>query len=229
MAYAAFVNLVYNTAEKRGCLSMIALRQHSIQTKLVLFFFILTIALFLSVGFLFFGNTQTVIISAKEKELMTLTEETSNKIERFLFERYWDIEVMAQSQVLKDMDASNKLKFDYLESVRAAYKTYDSIFVLDAAGKVVISSGTINKNQDYSELLQEARQGRLVESGFTMLQDSQKYGVYFAAPITSDKGDIIGAVVERMNMDAIENIVRNVSPGKAGSTPPAKCSTRSLQ
>lgn len=195
---------------------MIALRQHSIQTKLVLFFFILTIALFLSVGFLFFGNTQAVMIGAKEKELMTLSEETSNKIERFLFERNADIEVMAQSPVLMDMDSGDELKFDYLESIRSAYKTYDSIFVVDAAGKIVVSSGAVEKNQDYLWLLQKIKQGRLIEADFTLFQDSQSYGVYFAAPITGDKGDIAGAVIERMNLDAIESIVRNVHPGRAG-------------
>ncbi|OGO77416.1 MAG: hypothetical protein A2Y23_08420 [Clostridiales bacterium GWB2_37_7] len=195
---------------------MMAMRQHSIQTKLVLFFFILTIALFLSVGFLFFGNTQTVIKSAKEKELMTLSKETSNKIERFLFERYGDIEVMAQSPILKDTEASSNLKFDYLESVRNAYKTYDSIFVVDTAEKIVVSSGKVNKNQAYLELLQKLKQGEFIESDFILFQDSQKYGVYFAAPIISDEGDAIGTVVERMNLDAIESIVRNVNPGKAG-------------
>ncbi|MHB1394011.1 MAG: sensor histidine kinase [Clostridia bacterium] len=195
---------------------MIAMRQHSIQTKLVLFFFILTIALFLSVGFLFLGNTQTVIISAKEKELMTLSEETSNKIERFLFERHGDIEVMAQSPVLKDMEVSDKLKFDYLESVRTAYKTYDSIFVVDAAGKIVISSGEIDKNQDYIEVLQKLKKGELTESDFILFEDNQRYAVYFAAPIISSKGEVTGAVVERMNLNAIENIVRNVHPGRAG-------------
>ncbi len=205
-----------DTSEKRGCLSMIVMRQHSIQIKLVFFFFILTIALFLSVGFLFFGNTHTVIINAKEKELMTLSKETSNKIERFLFERYGDIEVMAQSPILKDMESSNKLKFDYLESVRMAYKTYDSIFVVDAAGKIVISSGKIDNSQDYTELLQKVKQGELIESEFILFQDRQTYRVYFAAPIKSNKGDVIGTVVERMNLDAIENIVLNVHPGRAG-------------
>lgn len=195
---------------------MISMRQHSIQTKLVLFFFILTIALFLSVGFLFLGNTQTVIINAKEKELMTLSEETSNKIERFLFERHGDIEVMAQSPILKDMESSNKLKFDYLESVRSAYKTYDGIFVVASDGRIVISSGAIDRNQNYIELLQKVKQGELTETDFTLFQDSQGYGVYFAAPIISNNGDVIGAVVERMNLDAIESIVRNVRPGKAG-------------
>lgn len=211
-----FLTKHINTAEKRGFLIVIAMRQHSIQTKLVLFFFILTVALFLSVGFLFFGNTQSVIVSAKEKELMTLSEETSNKIERFIFERYGDIEVMAQSPVLKDMESSDKLKFDYLESVRMAYKTYDSIFVVDVTGEIVISSGTMDKNQDYIELLQKIKQGELIESDFILFQDSQRYGIYFAAPIVSSEGNVIGAVVERMNLDAIENIVRNVHPGRVG-------------
>lgn len=195
---------------------MISIKQHSIQTKLVVFFFILTIALFLSVGFLFFGNTQAVIVNAKETELVTLSEETSNKIERFIFERYADIEVMSKLPILQDIETADGVEFDYLESVRKAYKTYDSIFVIDTAGKISVSSGAIDKTQDYSGLLYKAKQDGVIESGFILFQDSQKYGVYFAAPITGNKGDVIGAVVERMNLDAIEAIVKNVHPGRDG-------------
>lgn len=195
---------------------MIAIRQHSIQTKLVLFFFILTIALFLSVGFLFFGNTQTTMIKAKEKELMTLSEETSNKIERFLFERHGDIEVMAQSPVLKDKEYDSKLKFDYLESVRTAYKTYDRIFVVDAAGRIIVSSGIAAEGREIPDILGKIKQSTLSEADFTLIQEGENKGIYFAELIKEDKGDIIGAVVEEMNLDAIESIVSNVHPGKAG-------------
>lgn len=195
---------------------MIAIRQHSIQTKLVFFFFILTIALFLSVGFLFFGNTQTTMIKAKEKELMTLSEETANKIERFLFERHGDIEVMAQSPVLKDTEYDSKLKFDYLESVRTAYKTYDRIFVIDADGKTIVSSGLTAEGRDDPELLGKIKQSTLSEEDFILIQDGKNKGMSFAELITGDKGDIVGAVVEEMNLDAIKGIVRNVHPGKAG-------------
>lgn len=195
---------------------MAVTKQHSIQTKLVLFFFILTIALFLSVGFLFFDNTQTIIKGAKEKELLTLVEETANKIERFVFERYGDVVVMSQSPLLRNVDSERSLKYDYLESVREAYKTYDGIFVLDQEGNATLVAGLEDRSKGYEKLIVEAKQGKVAGTDFIFLPDHKTYGLYFAAPIYDYDNAMVGTVVERMNMSAIESIVKNVHPGKAG-------------
>lgn len=195
---------------------MMVMKQHSIQTKLVLFFFILTVALFLSVGFLFFGNTQTVIKGAKEKELLTLAEETSNKIERFVFERYGDVVVMSQSPLLRKEDSDHSLKYDYLESVRKAYQTYDGIFVLDKQGSTKVASGLKDHTMEYQALMAQTQKGQIAGTDFIFLRDRQAYGLYFAAPIYDYNHEMVGTVVERMNMNAIEGIVKNVHPGKAG-------------
>jgi len=86
------------------------LRKNSLQIKLMMFFTILATVLFISVGFLFFRSTEKAINFSKEKEFTTLAEETSNKIERYMFERYGDIQVMVTSPLLKENQMRKDVK-----------------------------------------------------------------------------------------------------------------------
>ncbi|MFL0248316.1 ATP-binding protein [Candidatus Clostridium stratigraminis] len=192
------------------------LGKNSIQIKIMMFFIILSTVLFVTVGFLFFKSTKEAINLSKEKEFITLAEETSNKIERYMFERYGDIQVMVNSPLLKNKEASNDLMNSYLDSVRNAYKAYDYILVTNLEGKVLAYSGNLKADNGYESFLGEVLKGKSFVSDFTYFQDTKSYGVYYAAPIMDDKDKIKGAVVERMNFNAILDIISNVRLGEKG-------------
>lgn len=192
------------------------LGKNSIQVKIMMIFIILSTVLFVTVGFLFFKSTKEAINLSKEKEFITLAEETSNKIERYMFERYGDIQVMVNSPLLKNKEASNELMNSYLDSVRNAYKAYDYILVTNLEGKVLAYSGNLKADNGYESFLGEVLKGKSFVSDFTYFQDTKSYGVYYAAPIMDDKDKIKGAVVERMNFNAILDIISNVRLGEKG-------------
>ncbi len=195
---------------------MLGIKHLSIQYKLMLFFIILATALLLAVSLLFFRNIETAIGASKEDQLATLSQETANKIERFLFERYGDILVMAQSPLLKNEDMDLRLKSEYFESVRNAYKTYDYIFTTDSTGTITSLSGDMKGDGAYRSWLPKVFEGETFISDFIFDEADQAYKVYFAAPIINAGGKITGAVVERMNFNAIEDIVRDVKPSPSG-------------
>ncbi len=62
---------------------------------------LITMSTFLSftLGIIFYQNTAENALQNKEREMMTLSSLTANKIERFLFERSADIKVLAASQI----------------------------------------------------------------------------------------------------------------------------------
>jgi len=192
------------------------LRKNSIQIKIMMFFIILSTVLFITVGFLFFKSTKEVINVSKEKEFVTLAEETSNKIERYMFERYGDIQVMVNSPLLKNKEVGNDLKTSYLDTVRNAYKAYDYILVTNLEGKIIAYSGNLKTDNGYESFLGEVLKGKSIVSDFTYFQDTKSYGVYYAAPILDDKDKIKGAVVERMNFNTILDIISNVRLGEKG-------------
>lgn len=191
-------------------------RKNSLQIKLMMVFTILAAVLFISVGFLFFQSTKQAINFSKEKEFITLAEETSNKIERYMFERYGDIQVMVTSPLLKKGQIKKDVKLKYLNSVRNAYKAYDYIFITDSAYNIEVFSGEPQTDISYKKFLPEVLKGTNFVSDFTYFSDTKSYGVYFASPIIDENHKITGAVVERMNFNAISDIVKNVRLGSKG-------------
>jgi PAS domain S-box-containing protein len=192
------------------------LRKNSLQIKLMMFFTILAAVLFISVGFLFFRSTKQAINFSKEKEFITLAEETSNKIERYMFERYGDIQVMVTSPLLKKDQMKKDVKLQYLNSVRNAYKAYDYILITDATGNIEVFSGEPKNDDAYKEFLNIVLKGTSFVSDFTYFPDTKSYGVYYASPIIDENHKISGTVVERMNFNAISDIVKNVRLGTKG-------------
>lgn len=195
---------------------MTKFKKNTIQMKLIILFTIIAAVLFLTVGFLFFKSTKSAINKSKGNELTILSQETANKIERFIFERTGDLQVMATSPLLKNTGIARKLKLDYLENVRSAYKTYDYIFITDAKGNIDVLSGNLNGDTEYKRWISEVLNGKFYESDFIHSETNQNYYVYFSAPITDYNGKILGTVVERMNFNAIMDILRNVHFGKLG-------------
>lgn len=184
------------------------------ERRMMAFFMISALALFVSVGVLFFLSTKPIIEASKEHELTTLAGETGNKIERFLFERYGDIEVMAQSPLLKNKEISAAVKSSYLDSVRNAYKTYDYILITDKDGRTVVSSGDLQGDTTYQKWL-SLKSNPVFVSDFIETKD-KTYVLYFIANILDANGQVMGTVIERMNTKAITDIIKNVYSGENG-------------
>jgi len=182
----------------------------------MMFFITLAGILFVAVGLLFFRSAQETINSSKENELLTLSLETSNKIERYMFERYGDIQVMASSPLLKNNSIDKSLKEEYLNSVRKAYNAYDYILITDSKGRMDVFSGILKGDENYKAFLPQVLKGQIYVSDFIYIKDLNSYIVYYAAPILDQNNVIHGAVIERMNFNSIIDIVKNVRLGKSG-------------
>ncbi|MBV7276280.1 hypothetical protein JMF89_12305 [Clostridiaceae bacterium UIB06] len=192
------------------------LKSKSIKLKLLMYFIVVSVILLLSIGLLFFKSNKTAVKDSKKKELKTLGEETGNKVERFLFERYGDIEVMSASPVLTREDFSDNTKLEYIKSIRNAYKTYDYILTTDEDGKIKVASGDVNGDQNYKKWINYVLKGKIFISDFIYLPERKSYVIYLLAPLTNSKGAINGVVVERVNFESIGNIVENVKLDNSG-------------
>lgn len=191
----------------------------SVQYKLMISLIVLTIVLLLSISWIFIRSVDSIVLTSNEKVMNTLSQETANKIDRFMFERYGDVQVMAKSPLLTDIGVDKNTKIQYLQNVINAYKTYDYIYIVNNKGDI---EGNVGEKSDktYKKWIDQVLKGNTYVSDFQILSNKNSIKnvgvVYFAAPITSNKGEINGAVVVRMNMNAINDIVHNVSIGKTG-------------
>lgn len=191
------------------------LRNASLQTKImILLIFIITLlsAIF---GIMFYNNTVSSALKNKEKEISTLASLTSNKIERFLFERSADIKVLSESKIFTMPEVSQQTRLDYLNNVVKTYKTYDSVFVLDLNGQATLSAGVIEFDSSYSNLKSKFLSGQPFISDI-IISSENSYSIFFSEPLFDNENILSGAIVERMNFNSIFEIINDITFGETG-------------
>ena len=195
---------------------MTKIKHNSIQFKIMLFLILPAVALFFAAGILTYKNTQKVVKISKENELMTLSRETANKIDRFLSERYGDIEVLSNSPLLKNKSISEEFKYQYINSVKSAYGSYNYIALTDSKGKIIKVSGSMGNDSIYMKYVQKSLKGKIVISDLIFSKIKNTYSIYLVAPIYDENNELYETVVENVDFKMIEEIVKSVHPGKSG-------------
>jgi methyl-accepting chemotaxis protein PixJ len=148
-------------------------------------------------------------------------QEISDKLNRFLFERYGDIQILSNLPILRNSKVraitTPKEKQSILDGFISTYKAYDSIAVFDLAGNPIVqSSGTNLDNHSDRVYFQEAlKTGKPVISQAEKSKSSGKIVMHFAAPIRdSVTGEIVAIVRSRMPLENVEEVIENFGGGE---------------
>ena len=187
----------------------------SLQTKIIILFMLMGTLLTATFGTMLYRNTIESAYSNKEREMISLASTTANKIERFLFERSADITVLAKSQIFTMPEISHQTRVNYLNNVINEYKAYDSIFVLDVNGFIEEYAGPIKSDKYYIDYKKNFLSDKQFITDIITTNDG-KFIMYFSEPLYDSEGNHIGAIVERINFNAIEEIIENVKIGDTG-------------
>jgi methyl-accepting chemotaxis protein PixJ len=165
-----------------------------------------------TVGYLFAGE---VIEEQVEQREQANAELLADKVSRFMFERYGDIQVLAQQPIFTDpqlrSDATLAEKEQFLNSYIKAFDTvYGSIALLDKNGNDIAVSGgaahSNHKNDDYFRAVMTT--GRPIITQPRLSSSTKTEQVYVAAPVKdSDTGQVIGVIRSRIPSAAIEELL----------------------
>jgi len=139
-----------------------------------------------------------------------------DKINRFMVERYGDIQVLSNLPVLANPRVREvtglKEKQAVLDSYVGAYKVYDSIAVFDLDGKLLYQSASEPlANQKSREYFQEVLRNNVpFISQPTLSKDSGKVSIITAAPVKDiSTGKTIAIVRGRIPVKSLEPILQN--------------------
>ncbi len=184
----------------------------SIQSRIMRLLIIMSITLILTLGSAFYNNTVSRVKESKKREMTTLAIETTNKIERFLFERSADVKVLALSNILNAETVNIDVQKHYLENVVKAYQTYDEIFVLDNSGDLRITTNAVSGEDTARFYKTHFLSDKAFVSDYIIGDESS---IFFSEPIV-ENGIKLGVVVEKMNFESIKEIIDNVRVGARG-------------
>ena len=166
------------------------------------------------------GTTITVYVyysnlKMLKKEITERLEDVAfdkmDKIDRNLYERYSDIQMMATDPIISSRNSTPAQITKRLVEYRNTYKSYVSLSFFDLNKiRIADTSGVdIGQQHLHSKYLDEALQGKI--SAASVITTSFSIGftnIYFASPVRDQNGKIFGLVVARVPIGKLYEITK---------------------
>jgi methyl-accepting chemotaxis protein PixJ len=158
----------------------------------------------------YFANQSITQKVASEQQFKTI--ELADKLNLFMFERFGDIQVLANLPFLNDpkVQAVTTLqdRKTTLDKYAETYAVYDNIVVADLNGNVIIEAGKEKtlSNIGFQDYFKAARNGQIYVSG--------KQSIFWAAPLRNKvTQEIIGVVRTRMPSSRLDRLAQAYTEG----------------
>jgi signal transduction histidine kinase/DNA-binding response OmpR family regulator/HPt (histidine-containing phosphotransfer) domain-containing protein len=152
---------------------------------------------------------ETRMVATAGETLVLTAAEVSDKLDRVLYERYVDVQMIARAFSAQGLN--RELQSAYIAWLKTSYPVYVWIGVTDVRGQIVVATDPATVGLDYSAQpwFQTVRNGRAVHVGdvepFAVMGGAD--AVAFTAPITGPYGEFLGVVTTRVGIPALENVL----------------------
>jgi PAS domain S-box-containing protein len=153
---------------------------------------------------------QERLVATTGESLSLAAADVADKLDRLLFERYGDVQMMAQALGARFDD--RRYMTAYVSRMRDAYSPmYLWLGVTDAQGRVIAATdpATLGQDEGQSRWFEALRKGDDIHVG-----DVEPYetaggvdAVAFSAPIRGPGGTLLGAVTTRVAIPVLEDVV----------------------
>jgi twitching motility protein PilJ len=164
--------------------------RRSLRTKAVLLSVALsTVPVLVIGGLAYYSTSQSIeqqVFAAKEASARELADKTN----RFIFERYADIQVLANLAIFTTPRVNQVLSLQekqlLLDQYMTAYRVYDSIAVFDLKGNLLVKSSSeapIENHSDREYFQEVLKTGRPVISNPEFSKSTGELAIHFAAPV----------------------------------------------
>ncbi|MBI5307285.1 MAG: cache domain-containing protein, partial [Planctomycetes bacterium] len=182
----------------------------------LLFSLVGLLPLFIGIVFLF-KSTEDVIKDEACNNLGRLVKNVREELCRFLCGCVVDMNMLAESEGMKDPDVSVDKKLLEMKKIQEYYKRFEDITLVDTKGRVITST-TYNYRGEWKskKWFQEAAEGKVYISDAHIVLDPYKVVVAIAVPLTDDRGRIQSVMVGQLNMERVWGIVDSIKVGNTG-------------
>ncbi len=149
------------------------------------------------------------LVATTGESLGLAASEIADKLDRILFERHGDVQMMARAFRYKAAD--REYLTDYLAWMKKNYPIYLWLGVTDQRGRIIAATdpSTVGRDRSGSGWFQSVRDSEAVHIG-----DVEPYevaggvdSVAFTAPIVDQQGTFLGTVSTRVGLPAMEDVL----------------------
>lgn len=182
------------------------------KTKLTFFTLSIILLVALVVSYVLYTTNIKIIEDQIKENFENLALNTMDMVDRMLFERLANIKMMAVDPVISSKDSGPEAITKRLIAFRDNYKTYISISFFDLNRIRIADTSGLHLGKEHKEIewardvfdnpiVSAARDIRFSES-------TKQPVIYFSAPVKDEAGKIFGAVVARVPVHKLYEIVK---------------------
>src|SRR5438552_9646175 len=163
----------------------------------------------LTIGAIAFRYVETRMVATAGETLALSAAEVSDKLDRFLIERYGDVLMMARTFSVQSHN--REFQSAYVAGMKTAYPDYLWIGATNQRGQIVVATDPATVGRDYSAQpwFQAVRNGQGVHMGdvepFAVMGGPD--AIAMTAPITGPRGEFLGVVTTRVGIPGLENVM----------------------
>ena len=163
----------------------------------------------LAIGGVGLRYIETRMVATRGETLAITAAEVSDKLDRFLFERYGDVLMMAGT--VSAQPHNREFQSAYVARMMTSYPDYLWIGATNARGQIVVATDPATVGRDYSaeSWFQAVRNGQGVHMGdvepFAVMGGPD--AIAMTAPITGPRGEFLGVVTTRVGIPGLENVM----------------------
>ncbi|HUT11306.1 MAG TPA: cache domain-containing protein [Thermoguttaceae bacterium] len=188
---------------------------NNLQLKVTVVFLLVSLVPLGTVSIFSVRTADNVIESIVQNQLENVAAEKQALLERWITERKADMEVLAGSAAVKQVDPAEVAP--YFELVREQYGVYRRFLITDPDGKVVYDSGGASGDSCAGEVwYQRAISGRPYMSEIELAATEQESVFRLATPIRGPDGRVQGVLCAVASTQAIVASVLRVELGRSG-------------
>ncbi len=203
-----------------------------LKRNFIILFLALSLIPLFTVSLISYFSFKNSLHNTISTHLFEIAKNKGIALQKWLFERHTDAEVFAQSPpVVESVDAIGNIKNDfiarekysltakkYLQLVKNEYDSYDEIFILDKNGQMLITTEKMENLKINRDYFREALNGKTFNTNIFLSPLIHRPTMVAAAPIRNSNEKIIGVLVERIKLDAINKLMRDIEIGKTGES-----------
>jgi diguanylate cyclase (GGDEF)-like protein len=209
-----------------------AVRLDPIRRKILVFALVATLIPSLSLGWRSYVLNRDFITGKLTEDLKEATDGTARETALWLKERLYEVRVFGSSyEVTENLEQLSRTAgaagaagggeprrrlTEYLRSVQGKFQHYDELMVLDTAGRALASSTEPAGPPLGPEMLRGARPDAPLIGSITWDAARRKVVLPVAAPLTTAAGRSVGFLAGRVNLGAVEEVLRSHVPGQTG-------------
>jgi methyl-accepting chemotaxis protein PixJ len=195
-------------------------KQLSLRTKATIFAIAIGTLPVLGIGTLAYSIASQSITNKISQLQQVEAESLADKVNRFMIERYGDIQVLSNLPILTTSRVKEvtgpKEKQAILDKFIESYKIYDSIVVMDLNGDVIVQSQGDEpgnrSDRDYFQVTKQTDRPYITQPEVSQI--TKNLSVYTSAPVKdSVTGQTIAIVRARMPVKSIEDVVKTSADG----------------